>query len=337
MVNKAGLPGIFIVESPLQLLSAIEAAGYFGSAHNELILIRNRHPVNVRQMRQILSTSPVSFHVRAEISTHQTKALYYELFRLLRSMRRSRYSRVFVGDFNCGYMRVFGANVPAEHVCLLDDGIAALYMEDLLTEQKSWRASVRGLLARGLGFRPELNLADCDVFSFFPRASESPKEWICHSFSRLRERLKLQTVAPSLHLVVGQGGLVDQGFLEERVYFDLLRGLTAGLKGEILYAPHRHEDRARVARIAEQLAFKIKDFDQPIELALAQMAPCPATVSAFMSTALFSIKTVYPELRVRFLPLEGSYLLRRQGPITKINRYLSQIAEEVRLSPGGGA
>ena len=332
MATSGAAKNIFMIESPLQLLSAIEAAKHFSCDSNALVFIQNKHPVNIRMMTEILSNSPVSFELVDTISTQSRRALYGGLFNLLRRFKQARFDRVFVGDFNCAYMRIFGANLKSGEVVLLDDGIAALYMEALLEEQRSWRSVTRTYLARIVGITPELELANCVVFSFFKRASTQPKEWIRHHFDYLRTTLRSESVSDEVHLVIGQGGLVGQKFLAEPVYLDLLRDLTRDLKGRILYAPHRHEDKGLVERIASQLGFVVQTFNEPAELGFAKLTPRPATVSAFMSTALFSFKTLYPEVRVRFLRLEGAYLLRRQASISRINGFLKEIAEEVPAS-----
>ena len=125
MDNKARLNmsvNLFIVESPFQLLSAIEARKYFNNEPALLFIRYSSESNNNKQIENILGLFEWPNIIR--VNHHSLKAFVaINILLVIRSIKKEygQFNKIFVSYYG-GYQRYFLSNLRKQQVFLIDDG-----------------------------------------------------------------------------------------------------------------------------------------------------------------------------------------------------------------------
>ncbi len=277
------------VESPLQLLGAVEYAAATGSA------VRIVPRAGAAQLEATIERLermglPPGVEVLAERSTPVPALVGGERHWLL-------------GDVFSGHSRLALSLASPDRLTVVDDGAISLHLDRVLAGEGAFgRPGVReSMVVRGLAAGAHsrlLALASADaleLFSCFPLRSSA---LVPHRFSWLRKAAAPQ--APRTDVVLGSAAVTDS-----RVTADAYLRFIDALERPIAYFPHRREPDDVLARLARLRGVRIERTGLPIELVLAGAER--ARVRSLPSSALSTLPHVLAGTGSRFerLDLEG--------------------------------
>lgn len=287
----------FLVDSPLQLLNAIEAQNHFNISKKDsvVVVLEGVSEKNFQQIQSLIVRSDWSSVYF--ISKNKWKIFRYKSLYLLNKIINgdNNIEKVFIGDYRSNLMRHF-VNVSNCNGCyLLDDGSASIFVHEKIEIGQGIKTNL------GIGRKIAhwiINLQDEDIFNIkyftiYGRDSGEDNDRVIRN--KYRHIKSMVTKLKRENSVYFLGNCLPElniiGMSEYLSALDKVKNIYSGEK--IYYVPHRREDYQKVKQIEKNLGFSILDFNLPIEWALIKENKLPYKVASFYSSALDNCHEIF--------------------------------------------
>jgi hypothetical protein len=317
-------PNLFMVNTPHQLLNAIEAVHALRLTNNHLLVVKPRNGVLDRFMPMLgggdwatvnflaISIEP-KFHFQSLLhpSVNRWYARYVR-FRKMYAMARlaAKYKHVdnlLLGHYSAEwtpFMRHLANSITYDALCLLDDGTDTIEINE--SRHKYESAEPKGPTDKGasrMSFWGELekrfwgkwrkwNLAEAPSVTFFTIYDldvQKNDRLIMNHYSYL------QSMAPpkSTYLrdtVVFLGQCTVDEYIDIKDHLGFLSSVRRYFSDKkIIYVAHPRDSAGHVAQIIEHLQCEIWPSSSTIEYDLIVRGVKPAIVAGFISSALITL------------------------------------------------
>lgn len=302
------MTNVYLVESPLQLLSAIEAKASFPLTES-IIIVRNSSTVKNNQQMEIvrnLTTWSEIIIIKTFFYTFDSDIQLIHLLRRLQS-RKLDIDNLFVGEYRSWVHRLFHKNLACKHIYLLDDGAAIINVQKNLIamgKEYPYINKMKLLLlqiwsaAHGLHWKTVAipNLFTC--FDLMPVSAQMIKK---NTFGFVRQLLDKKPVEPNEIFFFGStlsnplspvNGIISRD--DEIAYIQKISTYFRTKGKMLVYIPHRGEDSAKLDRIRQECGLRVKNFVLPAEIELMNITSMPEGIASFYSTALFTVSRLHP-------------------------------------------
>ncbi|MFW2552961.1 hypothetical protein [Aliarcobacter butzleri] len=320
---------LFIVESPFQLLSAIEAGKYFNNEKSLFVIKYNKKESNVIQLKKIkdlfnlknvVEISPLFSNFDSNI----------QLFLLLKKFAKEKvvFNKIFIGEYRSFHMRkFFDYFSKAESYCL-DDGNITYQIFQLIKEKKDeyyFSNGFKGLSKKIIYEMQSIvfglnNLEikrDIKLFTCFDIPREN--KHIIHGFSNIKKEYE---ITESNNVVYFYGAYLEIiGIPKEKqiIFLEEVIDFFKKMNLEIVYLPHRLESEGKLNLIKNKLNLKIIKNEFPAEIQLLVDGFIPKYIASFASSVLVSLPKIFPEIKNVYSFFPSSSILP--------NRYLEEWEE----------
>lgn len=306
----------FWVESPLQLLSAVEAhtAGLTGQD----TLIRVRAGVPGLELTRAALRDAVPSGVRL-----------VEQGRGITRASASKRDRWGVGDLHSGLVqRAMLGRMGRRELIIIDDGLATLTLLHQLASETPVplvrSAAPGGPLRRALGLglwrltRARAAAGKVLVVTAMPLDEDLHRRLLRagvkvegHRFEWLRAQPVTESF-PEPTVVIGSA-LAADGLIREEPYLDWVESLTE--EGPLSYFPHRREGGPALERLARHPRITVRPNTIPVEMRLRGLLP-GQRVQALPSTAIPSLRLLLGgrDVRVHGTRVPGSWWTAAASP-----------------------
>lgn len=293
-MNTEGV--LFIVNSPFQCLCMFEAIHHFSIKEYDVVLRPDSSELNNQMVIRILEEKRIPFKV-GKMSPLVSGLLPY-LFK-----NNKKYSVLFNGDYYSGGLCAYAYSLICAKrkakIVYFDDGVETLrvFSKPPLKRYNNWRVWIvmkfyeTLKLLKGIG-KP---------YYFTVFNVNSPKFVIKkNSLSTLRQKMK--ETQPSGAYIIGTN--FDGVDVDKEDYFALLGNLINYCRKHypnepILYCPHRrNKDNAELINYLETEKVCMFDTKISVEYDFVQRGISPVYVSGFGSTALYTLKIIFPQATV---------------------------------------
>lgn len=262
-----------IVETPLQLLCAIEAKHYYDDQNFSIVVRYTARGKNDEQIRKILLDLDVTaIEVNFPSSGHFFRKYLNLIVVALRL--RSNVKVLFLGSAFSKFQRTLASLVRFEHLWYLDDGFATLSYDS-----KSHRPKLKANL-----------FTMFDDWQFARGVTVVPNQ-----FSWLRSQVK--SINSSKSYFIGQP-LVEREFLTLSDYLHLIQFSLKHCQGNLVYIPHRVECDEVLEKLCKIEGLKIEKVEGSVEWYFIVNGLYPKNVYGINSTALFTLSKIFPETKV---------------------------------------
>lgn len=310
MVRKpTNMKCVFLVYTPYQFLSAIEARHSLQQPDDECILVHVLNPDDKRAAGQIASMMRPSEWSRVEQLELENSKFKFRLnrrkidrlFRTFGSMDRLYFASpsYYFGNHAAHQYK------PAE-VIILDDGTANQEVYDYRFGSPTHNEVVRVakiwvyLLFFGIHFYPFPKLT---FYSIYDLKLHPGDRLIRHDFRYLRSKMKSCDRDETVYFA--GGCLVDLGIVSKENYFSWLGQIRDYFPGQrIVYVPHRLEAPERLKELAEAFKLEIAVLDVPMEVHFVGLKTLPGTLAGFYSTVFDSCQVLFQDQAIRFVAFE---------------------------------
>lgn len=306
---SAAAKTVALVESPTQLLNAVEWAHSSGRAPAEVTAVVLA-PRDERTRLQLRTMAAVARDVGLGVHWHEPRLGGAAIARTVRSLagELAGVDRLVVGDPFSGVMQVLLNIARAEEVVVVDDGTATLeFARQWVTGEhlSRWHAvatesqrrrirtlardqiadSIRRRVAPGSGCR--LSLYSCLPVDL-PRVPVARND-----FAWTRGHYPVPRLLPGVDLV--GTSLVETGVVDADAYLRGVASLVAE-HGVTRYFAHRKESADKLFRIT-QLGVQVVRPQLPLEI-VARVGPVARTVLSFPSTVVHTLPLVLADAGV---------------------------------------
>lgn len=289
---------VFFVDSPLQLLNAVEAREHFGvpAEKTHLLLLQGASRSTGGQMNRMLPSLGWKSVHHLPIGQDR-RGLVFGL-RYLRTIARelAPTDSVYLGEYRSELMRHAAHAFAPQHVVVLDDGIATIavarYRRPSASVPSGFFGS-RGAKALAKRFLLGLRAGHPPHVTYFSAYEFDPgsDDRVLNDYSYLKSQMKAKRQGSSTWLL-GQP-LREGGFVSSSTYCTFVAAFARAASGPVVYLPHRREDPTLVDALAERTGVDVVRPDAPIEFHLCFEAPeAPIRVASFFSSALMNLHRI---------------------------------------------
>jgi hypothetical protein len=302
--NKINL---FLIESPFQLISAIEASKYFKEENSLFIIKYNKKQTNVNQLKKIKKLFNLDnvIEIKSLFSNFDSNI---QLFLLLKKFAKEKkiFDKIFIGEYRSFHMRKFFDYFTETKSFCLDDGAITYQIFNYIKDGRDeyyFDNGFKGLLKKVLykfesilfGLDKLKIKRDIKLFTCF----DIPKEdkHILHDFSNIKKEYEVSESKKIVYFygayleIVGISKDKQVQFLEQVVDFFKKSDL------EIIYLPHRLDSKDKLNLIKNKLNLKIIKNEFPAEIQLLVDGFIPEYIASFGSSILVTLPKIFPEIK----------------------------------------
>ncbi len=290
---------IFIVGTPLQLLNAIEAAEHFKSENNILIIVHRSLKANKTQIDKIRSLYKWKEIIDIEYSKNSSILKYVALVKYL---KQNVYKYIFISKLEV-VPKIIIPNVNKEKVFLLDDGVMTISIyENNIKKSKINKYNFKEL--RFLLFGLKIKIKDkINLFTYFDLEPINGIEVVKNELNFLKDKyLKGSELDSSNIYFLGNP---STRYINDDKYLESIHNLIKESSKKIVYIPHRGESEQMKNTLSaiDNSNFRVIDINMPVELYFLENKVYPTNVVAYFSTALITLKRIYSDCEISFIPI----------------------------------
>ena len=325
---------VFVVETPLQMLNAIEARAYFRAKKSYLLVLTSpffpqeafsplieynswsrMSYIKIREKQNPAESESGECFWRKKIKEYNG---YYKQFlcrRKLNNISKSlgHFHRLFLGNYLQTYMRHLGNRLKHDELILLDDGTDAVRVNEMrrLPKVEPKSVGLGGLKANLHRILHEWDYREVEHVTFFSAYElnlNGNDQLIKNEYEYLRS-LSVRDARSDEVLFLGQC-LVDDGWVSKEGYFRYLEKIKDYYsRQKLVYVPHKRESGAIINEIVQRLDLNIESYDVPIEFHLAKGVK-PKEIASFFCSAIENCRIIFGnKLRVTAFCIESADLL----------------------------
>ena len=298
---------LFFVNTPFQALCAVEAIKSFDIREYCFYVSYFHNENRLNQIDAILKLYNISY------KSFLLKKTSVFSFLMKCTFKRKKYDKAFVGDYYTilfSLFSIFSLKCKGKLV-YMDDGNSTI---DIFKGRLA--PSKNGLIAQRLrkitmligmyrGIEVEKNF-----YSIFPDIPNPKYHVIENTFSHIRNDYNTNNYI-TLSLIVGTvlEGYCEENNLTKKQYHSALEELFIKAKNEtanLLYIPHGRDRDSVVIDLCRRHNIEYRRLDVCIELYILQNGILPKFVYGFSSSALYSLKKMFPEADVSNIRIVSS-------------------------------
>lgn len=331
---------LFVVESPFQLLSAMEARNYFSNEHSTLIIKYSgfAHRNNDAQIRMVsgLDTFDEVIEIRPFSGVLEANL---RLMMLLRKLIKQdqKFTKIFLGEYRSWYQRKFLKLPGFPEGYILDDGSSTIVLQrDHLSKgtpyflstglRRKIQSLYYGLISILLKDSAEDFAGVVHLFTCFDLQPVNERQKVIrHTFPFIKAHSRAKKVAASSIYFFGSP-LSERRIISREQELALLGKIAAYYTHagrELIYVTHRGESHEKLQQIRMQCGMEITTFGKPAEIQFLLMDVLPAGIASFVSTALFTVSSMFSfeSVEVFHLPLQDLPEVNRKAYISIYAEY----------------
>ncbi len=308
---------VFIIETPHQLLNAIEATHSLKLSDNYLIIITSDSYSKDTYSPLIQAESWKTVHyVSQEITCKNAihRGLKYHKWQRVRGYLHQYELRAFrkrldaiacslgnaqnicLGNYWIAYMRHFANVLQHQRLYLLDDGTQTLQINDRRARGSSFEQYTNlqrlklNLIKTLIGINDQ-QATSVTFFTTYDLETKGEDQVIKHDYSYLRS---LAGAVPSSEEVFFLGSELREEGITLECYLDYFKKVLRYFEGEkIVYVMHQRESSEQIAYIKETLGVRVTHFGIPIEYQLTLRQTRPKILASFCSSALENCRVIF--------------------------------------------
>lgn len=335
MISAASPINVFVASTPLQLISCSEARYHYGCSSEKTLLIIAR-PDNRETEGQMAFLAEALGWQGIETIYLKKSSFYLRLGSVARSLSKRTIERLFIGNKSSWIHEVFYRGFDSEQLIFVDDGLATVtYYHAIHDEGIASRISpAKKRLLRTMGIRIHRVVPEVIAFfTFFPLPNTELVQVRVHDFPVFRKTFKKTPCDNSQTPLVGFLGQPFGG--EDRLQqlkLQIQHVVERHPDSRVVYFMHRKESREELETLLAEFPLEIRQAGRPIEVEVALSGEIYLAFYSFASTALFTLKKIFPEIRV--FQIDDAALGARLPYYDEIRRMFGSVGVETTLLRG---
>jgi hypothetical protein len=289
---------LFIVESPFQLISAIEANFYFKDK-SIFIIKYNKNKKNIQQIKQLIKFFKLKNFIEIEPIFSNFEA-DIRLLILLKKLKNYSFNKIFIGEYRSFHMRkFFDFFANADKYCL-DDGNVSFEIAKLIQNRQdqyyynSFKGKLKKIIYSVQSAIFNLNLPirrDIKLFTCFDIPCKI--EYIKHNFEFLKKNYLKDINYKNIVYFYGSNlSELNVPINKEINFLKYILNYYKHKNLEIFYIPHRNENKEKI-KLIKKIGFQIKTNTYPAEIQILIDKIAPLHIASFTSSVLLTLPILY--------------------------------------------
>ena len=357
MGNIHNKPNVFVVESPFQLLNALEAARYLALANNHLVILQfpgyneaAYAPLIRKEDWAVVMSVPWESeggnNALEMLRGENVRKWYKRYLHWKRRRRFTRLSRSFgqagnllLGHYHAehkSYLHHLANNLKHERLYLVDDGTSTLTINNhrkgidiAANRQRDVTERVAGSIFMKMKAYLRRRYWDWHVeeaesvtfFTIYELVVRKGDHVVKNGYRHLKS-VAGNPIQSNEVCFLGEC-LVEDNVMKEEPYLEHLRKVKDYFEGQqITYVPHPRESTLMVTKIADSLGFEIRRFGVPFEVAVVVRGYRPKVLASFNCSALESCSNILGgALKIISFHIASEHMLYWSEEATAIYEY----------------
>lgn len=296
---------IFVVSTPFQLFSATEAKNKYNAQACKLFIVRPDNLTIINQMSELVQ---ILGWEAGQVNWLRAKgSLIFSLATVLRKLKKSKVSRLFIGNPGSWAHEAFFYALGYEELIFLEDGLGStlLYYEALNSGQlpSKINAKKRAILRFLRCPLQQYSIpSPTNLFTCFPLQSTNQVVVVNHDFSCFRKVFISENYSAEFSENPPFAGFIGQmsGKVELKNRFERhLSYIFPKIPGcKLVYFMHRKQKNAGLESVLSSQGIEIRFNRMPLEVEVAKRKEKYKAFFGFTSTSLFTLKILFPEMEV---------------------------------------
>jgi hypothetical protein len=292
---------LYIMASPLQALNAIEARAVFPAANAIAVLVESVSSAGNAQLRSIVESEKWKEIRTITVHAKRFRKRYANVADTLASLSRVAIGRLFIGFYDDIFLH-FTHSLAHNELFLLDDGVATIGLNHARVRNSNnvlpvpaWKRFARRCILRVADGMRTGAIDTLRYFTIYDRLNQDGRNLIqTHSMERLRSRRAMTSQNDEVWLL-GLGS--ECIFKDQELYVSAIeRIVRSWAPAPVRYLPHRYESPGQVELIRRRTGAEILHTGMPVELYLVQSRTVPAAVCSLVSSALYTVGVLFPDI-----------------------------------------
>ncbi|MBC8197450.1 MAG: hypothetical protein H8E60_06155 [Candidatus Marinimicrobia bacterium] len=265
---------LFFVESPLQLLCAYEAIGYFKLKKFQIYIRLSNLSVNDNQIINICKLLFNKYeqnnikYITIVPNLNFIAILKIILYKILIFKYIFYIDKIAIGNYQSNFFSFLIKWVDTKKVLLLDDGSGSLNVQKLLTKENAF-----------------------DTFTFFRLEKKYNQNIYINHFHRIKKLVKNKIIHNEIIFIGSK--ISEVRIISEAEFLLLMQKIVKYFNKKIIYIPHRGESNQKINKLKKIKNIRIMTLNYPIEMIGIYNQNMYNTFVSFFSTALFTLKNIY--------------------------------------------
>lgn len=276
MKNKTAL----FVESPLQLINAIEAVRFFNFESYRIYIRYSGQKNSDLQIDKILEKFSIDSNILVKTYIKSSRRNIYDLinfvfFYVKFLLDGCMVDRILIGNYDSIFLKPLILFFNKKKIILLDDGSKTISIQDRFSDSNN-----------------------INLFTIFNVDKKKNQSVFINKYKVLNEVLKnTRCVKKDSILFIG-AKLAEANLMSNSEYIMYVTQVASIIEQPMIYVPHRGENINKLESISSISNVRIKYLEYPIELYAFEEGEIPKKVLSFYSTALYTINRLYPSIEV---------------------------------------
>lgn len=291
------LPSVFIICSPFQALCAMASIRELSISKYKILLLAKKNDIRKPQITNLLDL----FHIQYEEKTITRFRIWYFRLRALRS-HKNGFSRLFIGDIRNNIELYVGANYIKDNapVVYLDDGAATIAILKDKSPHKTRERETKIINWIAQKRKITLNKNLLTIYNGINNASYNIRTL---SLDTLLKRHDINTTHEIILVGTNITNYCNPKKIDPKIFVSKLEDLVIQLKKDysnehIVYIPHGRDKSEYAEIICKKYDCEFRKIELPIEIDLLNRNCYPKTIYGFTSSALYTLKKIYPNTKV---------------------------------------
>lgn len=332
---------LFVVESPFQLISAIEANNYFKNEENILIIKYSSyrtHKQNNEQMSLLKTyiTWNRIYEIKPSFSTKQSNLKLLYFIKKIKK-RYTSINKIFIGEYRSWIEREYLNILNPKQCFILDDGNMTIELQKSFIPTAEYYYFGSSLMKKFIDklqhkiftfllFGLNKIRKDINIFTCFDLESYSDEQIIIkHSFEYLKEKSEEKEILENTVYFFG-GNLSELGLISKQEEMNILKKVFYYFDNKnikIIYLPHRRESSEKLDNIKNDLGIKLRYSKYPAEIEFILMDKIPQYLASFTSTALHTVSKIvnFEEVIAFQIPYQAIKKIYLEDIVTTYEEY----------------
>lgn len=304
---------LFVVESPLQALMAVELSLQFKTEKSGVVyrLVNNRDRNN-QQIEKVINSGSfslikkVSFDYRGSLAHHLS--IRKELKALEKSFR-GKVKQLFIGEFRSQWMHFMRSAIRPDKTILIDDGAATLVLKNnyidngIYFPEELWE--VKSVLKRVIKrkiYRAFLKASILQEPIYFASAFLKSESIYPVNFLELKKLFKGKGNRRKSLVYFFGSKYSESKIISLQYELDLIKRVKEFYRNsdlDLIYCAHRDESTSKLELIRKSLGLVVITPELPAEVFLLEEGGGVAEVAGAYSSILNNVRIMLPEITVR--------------------------------------
>lgn len=332
------IDNLFVVESPLQALVAVELSLRFKNKKNVIVyrLSDKKRKRNNEQIEEVIKygawfqTKKISFVNKNALTSHLSTIKF---LRNIEKEFNQRVVQLFIGEFRSQWMHFMRAAVAPEKTILMDDGAATvtvkrkflnegIYFPDILWENKNpLRRGIRKVLYNRF---LKQGILKCHIYlasAFFKNESLYAVD-----FTNLKKIFRASEIKSTKNKVLFLGSKYSESKIisleYELKFIDRVNSFYLNYGYDLIYSAHRDESEEKLKVIKEVIGVEVIIPELPAEINILKNSSSIVEIASAYSSVLNNARILVPEIKVRAFHLQPEELnLKHKGDILLVYKH----------------